>query len=130
MRNSSGFTVVETLVTIIFLGVLSTAGYSLYEAVRMTHRDQDRKVAINTIHHNLKEVVRPQLGAYPKTLNASQLTAMDAALLKDPSGVRIGRQDSDYRYEPTGCNGSDTCRGYTLIADLERETDFTKTDRD
>lgn len=129
MKTARGFTVVETLVIIIFLGVIGTVGYTLFEAVRMTHRDQDRKVAINTIHANLEEVVKPKLGGYPRTLSAAQLTAMDKSLLKDPAGVLIGAQDSDYRYEPTDCNGGEKCGGYTLIADLEREADFVKKNR-
>lgn len=129
MKTARGFTVVETLVLIIFLGIVSTVGYTLFEAIRMTHRDQDRKVAINTIHANLEEVVKPKLGGYPRTLSAAQLTAMDKTLLKDPSGIEIGKQDSDYRYEPTDCNGGEVCGGYILSADLERETDFIKKNR-
>lgn len=129
MKTDRGFTVVETLVTIIFLGVVSTVGYALFEAIRMTHRDQDRKVAINTIHANLEEVVKPKLKGYPRVLSAAQLTAMDKELLKDPEGILIGAQSSDYRYEPTKCNGGDVCGGYTLSADLEREADFVKKNR-
>lgn len=129
MKTDRGFTVVEMLVTIIFLGVVGTVGYTLFEAIRMTHRDQDRKVAINTIHANLEEVVKPKLGGYPRVLSASQLTAMDKELLKDPSGAVIGTQSSDYRYEPTDCNGGDVCGGYALSADLEREADFVKKNR-
>lgn len=129
MKTDRGFTVVETLVTIIFLGVVSTVGYALFEAIRMTHRDQDRKVAINTIHANLEEVVKPKLKGYPRVLSAAQLTAMDKELLNDPDGVIIGAQGSDYRYEPTRCNGGDVCGGYTLSADLEREADFVKKNR-
>lgn len=129
MKTDRGFTVVETLVTIIFLGVVGTVGYALFEAIRMTHRDQDRKVAINTIHANLEEVVRPKLKGYPRVLSAAQLTAMDKELLKDPDGTLIGAQSSDYRYEPTKCNGGDVCGGYVLSADLEREADFVKKNR-
>lgn len=129
MKNASGFTVVETLVTVIFVGILGTAGFSLFEALSMTQRDQDRKVAINTIYYNLEEVVKPKLGAYPRTLTPAQLTAMDRKLLTDPAGVNIGEPGSDYRYEATGCDGGDQCEGYTLWADLEREADFIKENR-
>lgn len=126
MKIAPRFTVVETLVTIIFLGVVGTVGYTIYEALQMTHRDQERKVAINTIHANLQEVVKPKLGGYPRSLEPSQLTAMDASFLKDPRGILIGTPHSDYRYEPTNCSGGDICTGYTLVADLEREADFVK----
>lgn len=129
MKNAAGFTVTETLVSIIFAGVIATVSYTVYEALGMTHRDQARKVALNAMHYNLEEVVRPKLGAYPRTLTAEQLTAMDNALLVDPDGVRIGNPQSDYRYEPTGCEGNERCTGYYLSANLERETDFIKTNR-
>ena len=129
MKASSGFTVVELLVAIAFLGIVGTLLFQQQQSLRTIHRDHDRKVAINAIHYNLEEVVRPALGGYPRTLSASQLKAMDKALLRDPSGVLIGESASEYRYEPTGCNGGDICTGYTLRADLEREADFVKTNR-
>lgn len=126
MNTSSGFTVVELLVTIVFVGIVGTLLYQQQQAVRAVHRDQDRKVAINAIHYNLEEIVKPTLGGYPRTLSASQLKSLDKAFLKDPSGVSIGQPTSEYRYEPTGCNGGDVCGGYTLRADLEHEADFVK----
>lgn len=127
MKTSSGFTVVELLATIVFVSIIGTLFFELKQTLDVVHRDQDRKVAINTIHYNLEEVVRPSLGGYPRLLNATQLKAMDKALLKDPTGVMAGEANSQYRYEPTGCNGSEICAGYTLRADLEREADFVKT---
>ena len=127
MKHSAGFTVVELLVALVFLGLVAGAAYSQHQALEIVHRDQDRKVAINAIYYNLEEVVKPALGSYPRVLTANQLKAMDAGLLVDPRGNKLGELDSDYRYEPTGCNGGDLCSGYTLRADLERETDFVRT---
>ena len=129
MKTSSGFTVVELLVAIAFFGIIATLLFQQQQSMRTIHRDQDRKVAINAIYYNLEEVVRPTLGGYPRTLSAAQLKAMDKSLLRDPSGILIGEPNSEYRYEPTGCNGGDVCAGYTLRADLERESDFVKTNR-
>lgn len=130
MKHSAGFTVVELLVALVFLGLVTGIAYSQQQALETVHRDQDRKVALNAIYYNLEEVVRPALGGYPRILAANQLRAMDASLLVDPQGNKIGESDSDYRYEPTGCNGGDLCSGYTLRASLERETDFIKTNPD
>jgi hypothetical protein len=129
MKASHGFTVVELLVAVAFLGIVGTLLFQQQQSVRIIHEDRDRKIAINAIHYNLEEVVKPALGGYPRVLSASQLKAMDKALLRDPSGVLIGEPTSEYRYEPTGCNGGDVCTGYTLRADLEREADFIKTNR-
>lgn len=127
MKTSSGFTIIELLTTVIFLGVVGTILFAQRQSILMMHRDHDRKVAINTIHYNLEEVVRPKLNGYPRTLNATQLTAMNSSLLKDPEGHLVGTSKSDYRYEPTGCNGGDICAGYSLRAELEREAEFIRT---
>lgn len=129
MKASSGFTVIELLVAIAFFGVIATLLFQQQQVMRVIHRDQDRKIAINAMYYNLEEVVRPKLGGYPRVLSTAQLKAMDKSLLRDPSGTLIGEPTSDYRYEPTGCNGSDICSGYTLRADLERESDFVKMNR-
>lgn len=127
MKASRGFTVVEGLVTFVFLAFIASIFYSQYQSNESIHRDHNRKVSINAIYYNLEEVVKPALsGKYPRVLSASQLTAMDEALLKDPQGIMIGNKNSDYRYEPTGCHGGDTCTGFTLRSDLEREQDFIK----
>ena len=126
MKVSSGFTVVELLMIVVFLGITGTVFFQQQQAVQAVHRDRDRKIAINAIHYNLEEVVRPKLGGYPRSLTATQLTAMDKSLLKDPRGATIGTSASEYRYEPTGCNGGNICKGYVLRADLENETDFIK----
>jgi len=129
MKTSSGFTVVELLVAITFLGLIVALSLVESRSLTMIHNDQDRKIAINAIHYNLEEVVRPTLNGYPRVLSASQLKAMDSSLLKDPEGNTVGEPGSDYRYEPTGCNGGNVCAGYTLIADLENESDFIKKNR-
>ena len=127
MKSSDGFTVVELLVGLVFLGIVSGIAFDRYSTIQMVHRDQDRKVAINSMHYNLQEVVKPGVGGHPRVLTAAQLTAMNAALLTDPNGLKLGEASSDYRYEPTGCNGGDICSGYTLRANLELEQDFVKT---
>lgn len=127
MRSARGFTIIELLVTVALLGVVGSLGYDRYSTIQSIHRDQDRKIAINAMHHNLEEVVRPVLGGYPRALTSAQLKAMDKKLLQDPRGVTVGQTNSDYRYEPTGCNGGNVCTGYSLRADLENEADFVKT---
>lgn len=126
MNHSPGFTVVEFLVAIVFIGIVGTVAFGQKQSLEAVHRDQTRKIAINAIHYNLEEVVKPALGSYPRILKTNQLKAMDPTLLDDPSGNRIATIHSDYRYEPTGCNGGDTCSGYVLRAELEHESDFIK----
>lgn len=126
MKTTSGFTAIEALTLFIAISVLAAISLGQYQTLQSIHRDQDRKVAINAMYYNLKEVVKPKLGGYPRTLKAADLRAMDPALRKDPNGVAIGNARSDYRYEPTGCNGGDICKDFTLRSTLERETDFVR----
>lgn len=126
MKNSHGFTVIELLVIITLVGIVGGVAFDLRGSLNSMHRDRDRKVAINAMHHNLQEVAKPSLGGYPRVLSARNLPAMNPNLLKDPRGVMVGKTESDYRYEPTGCNGGDICSGYVLRADLELEVDFVK----
>lgn len=125
--KTSGFTVIEFLVVVILVGIIGSIGLSLNQQHEAMHRDRSRKVAINAIDADLREVVRPKLGGYPRTLDTTTLAAISGSLLTDPEGHKIGTASSDYRYEPTGCNGSDLCSGYTLRAQLEDEADFVKT---
>jgi len=127
MKSADGRTVVELLVGLVFLGIVGGIAFDRYSNLQMVHRDQDRKVAINAMHYNLQEVVKPTAGGYPRVLTSSQLKAMDQELLTDPGGTKLGEAGSDYRYEPTGCNGGDICSGYTLRANLELEPDFVRT---
>lgn len=127
MKTMSGFSVVEVLMALVLLGFVGAIAFDRYGAVRTIHRDQQRKTAMNAIHHNLEEIVRPALGGYPRTISSAQLTAIDPSYLKDPTGDSIGQADSDYRYEPTGCGGGDVCKGYRLTAKLEGESDFVRT---
>lgn len=126
MKTSHGFTVIELLVIFALIGLVGGVAFDLRGSLVAMHRDRDRKVAINAMHHNLQEVAKPRLGGYPRVLSARNMTAMNPALLEDPKGVAVGKTESDYRYEPTGCNGGDICSGYLLRADLEREVDFVK----
>lgn len=127
MKTTSGFTVIEALVGIVFLIIVAAIGFDRYGALQIVHRDHDRKIAINTMHASLEEVVRPTLGGYPRVITSESLKAVDKKMLKDPRGYVVGDKASDYRYEPTGCNGGDICSGYSLLANLEREADFIKT---
>jgi len=129
MKGVKGFTVVELLVAIVVLAAVGLIFISQKNTFEAIHRDRDRKTAVNAMYYNLEEVVKPTLKGYPRVLKADQLKAMDPALLKDPQGVAVGDKNSDYRYEPTGCSGSDICSGYTLRAHLEREADFVKENR-
>lgn len=126
MSNNRGFTTTEVMTVIAFTLFTATLFYAVLSTLEASHRDIERKTAINAIYYNLVEVAKPALGGYPRVLSAEHLKAMDSALLTDPHGKKLGTPDSDYRYEPTECNGGDICQSFTLRADLEREDTFIK----
>ena len=126
MNKTRGFTVVEILVAIVFLVFAGSLFYIQKRDLEVASRDNDRKTAINAMYYSLEEIYYPAHNSYPKTVTVDNLKSMDPTLFKDPNGVSIGDQASNYRYEPSGCI-EDICKGYTLRADLESEADFVKT---
>lgn len=64
-------------------------------------RDNNRKVAINSMYYNLEEVFYKEKGYYPEKISDENLKAMDPELFTDPNGINLGESDSDYRYETT-----------------------------
>lgn len=127
-KNQRGFTVLELIVVIIFVLAAGTIFYVQKRDLEVTQRDSQRKTAINTLYYNLEDVYFPTAKAYPEKLTADQLRGIDPNILKDPHGVAVGEQGSDYRYEPKDCKGG-LCKSYTLTANLEHEADFTKNSR-
>ncbi len=128
MKRTQGFTTIEIIIAIVFLGAATTLLFIQRNNLVAADRDGQRKTAINAMYYNLEEVFFAKNGYYPATIDGSKLTAMDPELFKDPNGKALGAADSNYRYDGINCN-NDQCRGYTLRADLEKEDDFVKTNR-
>lgn len=124
-----GFTVIELLVVLVILIVGAWLFFSEQDNINAVQRDSARKVAINAMYYNLEEVYYPQHNYYPQHIDSKTLRAMDPALFTDPTGIALGESDSDYRYDATGCSTDGHCTGYTLRSIMERESDYTKTNR-
>lgn len=125
MNKKSGFTVIEVCVLVVFLVVAGVIFVIQKGELQQQFNDKTRKTAINAIYYNLEEVFYKQNGYYPKTINEKTLTAMDPNLFTDPLGIILGEEGSQYRYEPTNCDG-EKCQSYTLRADLDLEEDYIK----
>jgi type II secretory pathway pseudopilin PulG len=128
MKHSKGFTVIELIVIIIIVGVTTTLLFMQKSNFDAAKRDAERKIAINAMYYNLEEVFFEKNSYYPSTIDSKTLRAMDPALFTDPNGIKLGEQDSNYRYEPTGCDNT-KCTGYSLRSSLEKEADYVKTNR-
>lgn len=128
MKLSRGFTVIELVVVALFLFAVSIVFFIQKNNIEVAARDDDRKTSINAIYYSLEEVYYKEHGSYPRTISSDNLPSVDPDSLKDPEGVKIGESNSDFRYEPTNCDG-DACKSYTLRTTLENEADFVKTNR-
>ena len=128
MKHTHGFTVIEVIVVTLFLSVATIILFIQKENLAATHRDDQRKTAINAMYYSLEEVYFAANKSYPSELTEKTLPAVDPALLADPNTVKIGDKASNYRYEGVNCTNS-ICKSYTLRADLEKEADFVKTSR-
>lgn len=128
MKRCQGFTVIEILIVIAFLGLASAVLFSQRAHLTATHRDDQRKTAINAMYYSLEEVYHAKNGYYPTAIDDDTLKSVAPALLIDPNGVEIDDPKSDYRYEASNCT-DDKCKQYTLRASLESEADFVKTNR-
>lgn len=128
MNYSKGFTIIELLIVIAVAGVASIFFFIQKGDIEAAARDTQRKTAINAMYYSLEEVYYKENVSYPRTLNPDILPSVDEDLFDDPSGIRIGESDSDYRYEATDCD-EDACKGYTLRTSLESEDDFVRKNR-
>lgn len=125
----AGFTLVEILVVIGFLGLLFIFALLQYFTLSAMDRDEQRKTAINAMYYSLEEGFYAKNGYYPQTISDTVLTTMDPELFTDPAGVNLGSEGSTYTYEPADCDDNGHCQEYTLRADLEREDDYIKRSR-
>lgn len=126
MQRQRGFTVLELIIAVIFLLAAGTIFFIQKRDLEMANRDSARKTAINAIYYNLEYVYYPANNGYPEHLTADGLKGLDPATLKDPNGIVVGQQGSDYSYVPKDCTNG-LCKSYTLTANLENEADYTKT---
>jgi len=128
MKRAQGFTVIEIIVVILFLGVVTTLLLIQRGNLEAAQRDDKRKTAINAMYFNLEEVFFEKNKYYPAEITSKKLPAMDPELLTDPRGAKLGEAASDYRYQGINCN-NDQCKGYRLTAQLEKEAVYEKTNR-
>lgn len=128
MKRTAGFTVIEAIAVALFLGVAATLLIIQKNNLGAAQRDTDRKTAINAMYFNLEEVYYEKNGYYPVKIDSKTLRAMDPTLFTDPDGAVLGDSASTYRYEPNGCQ-NEKCSGYSLRADLEKEDDYVKNNR-
>lgn len=128
MKYLRKLTIIELAVIVVLLGFLSTIFLYQFENIRASQRDDDRKTAINAMHHNLESVYYKKRSYYPYSINTEVLKAVDPALFIDPEGREMNDPHSDYRYEGIDCI-ENRCQAYRLSARLEKEANYIKVNR-
>ncbi len=128
MKSTRGFTVIELLIVATLFAVASVVFFVQKNNFEVAARDEARKTSINALYYGLEEVYFKANNTYPRTISSEALPSVDPEQFKDPSGVKIGESDSDFRYESFDCSG-DSCKSYTLRTTLENEDDFVKESR-
>jgi len=128
MKTKSGFTVLELIAIIVFVGIFVVLFFLQKVNVDAMERDQQRKIAINAMFYSLEEGFYKQNNYYPETIFEDNLTTMDPNLFTDPYGINIGDEASSYRYEPANCVDGQ-CKQYTLRAIMEKEDIYIKSSR-
>lgn len=128
MKRESGFTVIEILVLILFLGTATILLFIQKGNLEASQRDHTRKTAINAMYYSLEEVFYEKNGHYPSKIDSKTLRSMDPELFTDPYGIKMNEAGSNYRYEGLNCD-NDKCKAYKLSAQLEKEAVYEKTNR-
>lgn len=128
MNKQKGFTIIELVVVTVFLIAVAALGFSQWSKLTNEKNNATKRTAINAIYYSLEEDFYKRNGYYPENINDKTLPTMDAALLTDPSGIKLGEGNSSYRYETTDCSNT-KCKSYTIRTSLVGEDDYVKESR-
>ena len=128
-ETKKGFTVLEMIVCIVFLGIFVVLFFIQYNNIEAMQRDEKRKTAINAMYYALENGYYKEHNYYPEKIeNADILPWIDPNLFTDPYGLSIWDSGSNYSYEAYNCEDG-KCKEYTLRAQLEQEEEFIKSSR-
>lgn len=128
MKSKNGFTVLEIIIVAIFASLLLILFFVQKANIDAMNRDEERKTAINAMYYALEESYHKDHGYYPETISEENIKVIDPALWTDPLGFNLGDSLSSYSYEPANCTDG-KCKEYVLKADLEKEDDYVKYNR-
>ena len=123
-----GFTILEIIMVGIFASLLLIIIFIQKSNVDAMNRDEARKVAINAMYYALEESFYKEHNYYPEHISEDNIKVIDPSLWTDPSGINLGDLGSSYSYEAANCKDG-KCKEYTLKANLEKEDDYVKNNR-
>ena len=126
--NKKGFTVLEIVIVATFAGLLFLLFFLQKSNIDAFERDKDRKSAINAMYYALEESFYTEHKYYPEFISEDNIKVIDPSLWTDPDGHNLGDPASSYSYEAANCKDG-KCKEYTLKAELEKEDDYIKRNR-
>jgi len=129
MKRSHGFTVIELIVVIVFVAAAATLLFIQRNNLQASHRDDQRKTAINAMYYSLEEVYYAKNGFYPSKIDSKTLPSVDPDLFTDPDDTLMNETGAEYHYTGLNCGTDNHCKSYKLTADMEREATYTKSSR-
>ena len=128
MNTKKGFTVLEIIIVAVFASLLLVLFFIQKANIDAMDRDEQRKIAINAMYYALEESYYKDHKYYPETISEENIKVIDPALWTDPLGFNLGDPFGSYSYEPANCTEG-KCKEYILKADLEKEDDYIKYNR-
>ncbi len=126
--KKQGFTILELIIVATFASLLLILFFVQKSNLDAMSRDEDRKTAINAMYYALEESFYKEHKYYPEFISEENIKVIDPALWTDPFGFNLGDDFSSYSYIPANCDEGH-CKEYTLKADLEKEDDYVKYNR-
>ena len=128
--KKKGFTVLELILSIVFVGIFVVLFFLQKVNVDAMNRDEKRKVSINAMYYALEEGYYAENEGYPEEIkNPEVLPWIDPNLFTDPNGNNLwGEYGSDFSYEAYNCEDG-KCKSYQLRSLMEKEEDYIKTSR-
>ena len=128
--KKKGFTVLELILCIVFVGIFVVLFFLQKVNVDAMDRDEKRKTAINAMYYALEEGYYAENEGYPEEIkNPEVLPWIDPNLFTDPNGDNLWSEyGSDYSYEGYNCEDG-KCKSYQLRSRMEKEEDYVKTSR-
>ena len=129
MKTKKAFTVLELILSIVFVAIFVVLFFFQKRNLDAMDRDEHRKIAINAMYYALEEGYYAQNKYYPENIeSADVLPWIDPNLFTDPRGANLWDNGGNYSYETSDCTDG-KCKSYTLRAQMEKEEDYVKTSR-
>jgi prepilin-type N-terminal cleavage/methylation domain-containing protein len=134
-KKQAGFTVIETLIVIVIIGILVTLVVVTYTGINQRNRNMTRQTDIDAIDKQL-EAYNANQGYYPTLAEMNSqgwvtqnLKGLNLTYLEDPQGTTeklvSSPQAKAYAYQPTDDEGNacdditNNCTKFTLTATFE-----------